>query len=745
MIEKYILLFFDKVLSFSLKYPKTVVFISICIAVIFAIQIPNLMVNSDLKSLIPEDEVYQEDASIRDQFDIKEYIILAIHDYAGVLNDITISQTDLLIDSIENLKGVVKIRSLFSQDNIQVSNENLFLDPFISTEEINYSDLKNEIEEFEDIKGIFTSYDLKALSLLIEIDESVIKKDIYYKIKNIANFYFSKKEIQVHLSGMPVFEGVLGNYILLDLVTMLPVVAIVLIVLLLIAFRSIKTTIICLVEVIIVIIVTLGIMSSCNTPLLIIQAIMPVIIMGLAVADEVHIFSEFFHQIRLDPSQKLDEAIWKTMHNMYRPVFLTSVTTSMAFLSFIFASMVAMENFGIYTAIGIMLAMLFSLITTPAFIKLLFSERSITIRQTREIQFKKFALNIYKHKNLYRIIVVSIVLISIFGITRIYIQDSWIDNFNKNSDISVSNKFVDKNMAGSMPLYIEITTLENGDIKNPDFLRNLDLFQKDIAQYKDVGAVFSIVEALKKIHMEFTGEKSIPKSINEIGQYIFLLEGSDYEDFWDKSQRSVIINVFIKNANYLQGLEILKLVDDRFKHYFPELKKKVGGHYSLNINWVGLSKIDQPQSLLISFSLILFICILFFKSIKKSLIVFIPVLIAVLMNYGLMGIFDISLGVAASMFSSIVLGIGIDFSIHLQNSYYISRKRHGNRSSLIAMFQTSGKAVVWDTIIVCGGFFTLVLSIMPPIVTLGILVCFGVFTSFIASFISVPLLLSKNK
>ena len=110
-----------------------------------------------------------------------------------------------------------------------------------------------------------------------------------------------------------------------------------------------------------------------------------------------------------------------------------------------------------------------------------------------------------------------------------------------------------------------------------------------------------------------------------------------------------------------------------------------------------------------------------------------------------MGFCGIPLGVSVSVFSSIILGIGIDYAIHLQNKFDVLRNEMDLEDAFSGIFKTAGKAIVWNAVVVIAGFLTLIFSQIPPNQKLGLVCSLGIATSLFSSFLVVPVfLISKN-
>ena len=374
-MKRFIDAFFARLFSLIIDHPWWVIAILLVITLLAGSQLPKIKIETDLKSILPYDEVYVNDERIRDTFTIKDFIIIGVKKDKKLFNDRTFEYIKKLVSKIELLDGVYKIRSLFSEDNIRNTPDGILnISPFVK--EVDSESIKDSMEQvknFESVQGIFVSKDFTLTAILVEIEDGADKSSIYFEIKKMLDKDPPQNGEEIYLSGMPVFEGVLGDYILQDLMVMVPIVSLIVILFLFFTYRSFLLVGLSMVMVIVVNIWTLGFMAFLKEPLYIIQAVMPVILIALSVADEIHIFGRYFEECK-DGSSSIRERVLIVMQEMWRPVILTSITTAFGFLALVMTSIKPLQYFGVFTAFGVMSAMMFAILATPA-VLILFGER----------------------------------------------------------------------------------------------------------------------------------------------------------------------------------------------------------------------------------------------------------------------------------------------------------------------------------------------------------------------------------
>ena len=739
-MKRFIDAFFARLFSLIIDHPWWVIAILLVITLLAGSQLPKIKIETDLKSILPYDEVYVNDERIRDTFTIKDFIIIGVKKDKKLFNDRTFEYIKKLVSKIELLDGVYKIRSLFSEDNIRNTPDGILnISPFVKeVDSESIKDSMEQVKDFEAVQGIFVSKDFTLTAILVEIEDGADKSSIYFEIKKMLDKDPPQNGEEIYLSGMPVFEGVLGDYILQDLMVMVPIVSLIVILFLFFTYRSFLLVGLSMVMVIVVNIWTLGFMAFLKEPLYIIQAVMPVILIALSVADEIHIFGRYFEECK-DGSSSIRERVLIVMQEMWRPVILTSITTAFGFLALVMTSIKPLQYFGVFTAFGVMSAMMFAILATPA-VLILFGKRE-RFRTSHDL-LDRFLIStgsfLFRNRVRVRVLILSIIVFAFVGMSKVFIQDSWLSNFKKSSIVYADDEVLNNKLSGTNILYVELDTGYPNGIKNPDFLKKVVLLQKKLETIDGIGGSVSIVQIIKKMSLEINGRYNIPDTSNAIAQYILLLDGSTYERFWDFSYQKINIIIFSIKGDYVAGSAIFSAIRACLEECLPGVKATLGGDYMLSYHRVNLLRTDQVKSFSTSLTLILLVSSFVFWSFRKGVIVTAPILMAVVMNYGIMGFLKIPLSVSVSICSSIILGVGIDYAIHLQSKFDILSKKMETKDIMSGIFITAGKAIIWNAAVVITGFLVLIFSQMPPNQKLGIICSLGITTSLISCFLVIP-------
>jgi uncharacterized protein len=729
----------ERLFAAVLDHPVRVIVLFALLALAPFSQLPRLRIVTDLRSLIPQDEVQATDRAIAERFGIKEFMIVAIEHESGVFDAPILAYAQALASGFSEIPGVFAVRSLFSEDDIRMTPEGLRIEPFVSS--LSVADIaraRTGLAEFPAVRGILASADETCMGLLVELEEGADKQSAHDRLSAAVAGQPAPDGVRVHLSGLPVFEGVLGGLIIRDLLVLLPIVTLVVALVIFAGCRSWALVLLALAEIVVVNVWAMGLMAFLGRPIYILHACMPVFLVAIVLADEIHIFATYAEKSALGLSTR--DAVFQAMAEVWRPVVLTSLTTGAAFLSFLTSSMIAIRSFGVFIAFGIGVAMVFSLLVTPAVIVLAHPRTKTSPCNPLSPALAWLSRSAHTRRRVHICFVLLLTAVAAVGASRVYIQDDWIANFRKGGTVCAAAAAINAKLHGTRIVQVELDTGRTDGIHDPDFLRRLAAFQRDLEQVDGIGGTWSVADPIIKLNREMAGDDAIPDNASLVAQYLFLLEGTSHDNLWDFDKRWARILLISPAGDFRTGTGILSGIQDRRRIRLPDAGLRLGGDYALGHHWVGLVGRDQPLSLLTSMGLVFLLVSLFFRSFRKGLRVTAPTAMGVLLTFGVMGWFDIPLSVTVSMVSSIVLGISVDYAIHFQSRYDVLAS--GNVSAASAAeqtFRTVGGAVVWDALVVVIGLLALYFSAMPPNRQIGYMAALGVASSMAATLLVMPL------
>jgi predicted RND superfamily exporter protein len=549
-------------------------------------------------------------------------------------------------------------------------------------------------------------------------------------------------------------EGTLGKLAPKDMAKMAPIVIIIIITVLFVILRSFKATVLNMFVVLLSTIWTFGLMALFKVPVYSVSTMIPVMLIAIGVADGIHMFShmDFYRRIHRDAEKK--EVIENMLTHMWKPILMTSVTTAVGFISLLTSQVYPVKYFGLFTAFGVMTALFLSLVLIPSGL-MLFGLPKLHKIKPHSVKENKFAAGfadfVAEKKALTIFTAAFVIAISLFGITKVWVNSSFLANFENNSDIVLTDKFINENFAGTSSFNVVLEGSENGTFKDPQTLKLVDDLQNDLEDLKLVGSTFSLADFIRRMNKVMNEDNeafnSIPDSREMIAQYLLLYEMSGDPDnltaVIDYDYQHLNLNTQLKSDGSKIINEAIDVVET-YRSQFEEMGVKINfagsGYRSLVFTELILK--GQISSIILSIIIVILLVSLMFKNIIIGLISSVPIMITTFLSFGAMGLLNIALGSTTALISSIAIGIGIDYSIHFLEKYksYALTTKDKKKTSQLTMYNT-GRAILFNAIVVIAGFLALLFSAFPPNRQLGALVSLNMFSSLIGTVTIMYLLL----
>ena len=708
---------------------------------------------------------------IIDEFGQTEFVFVSFGKLnQKILDDkYAIKQNQLFTDAVlENISGVDKVISLSTYNKFDGDSDYLdigllqadnFLTEFENDEVIDtiLNDIKVYFDKNPDQKQRLVSTNDDYLNIAIRpIDESNGYTDIVDDVKKLAQQYLSDYEI--HFAGQPYLAGETPALIKKDVSTLMSIGIVIMFIILFLNFRSIYAVFSILLTIICSFLAMLGFMGwmryltgSAFFDFTMMNTSMPIILLTIANSDGVHIVSKFFKEFRRSENQ--DIAIATTMDRLTQPIFLTSITTSAAFLTLLSSPLDYMIGYSFGIAFGVMWALFLSCTMLPSLISLKkWSLKSSAISNESIIEKLTNKIGEFVHLQPKKVLFGSllIVLTSAIGIWLINVEVNVIKFYKKGNPIRESTIFIDDNFTGTMNLSIKMETNITNDEGIPNYDNYVKLYnlQQFLESNDQISMTFSFADVLGQSYKAYTNSDSefIPNADELEGTYTMLsiseksdieddlisLLGENYdEDFYNIDK--LLVTAMIKTISTEEIQKLISQTEDYIEINFNKDNSNlyISGLSVFIKDFVNIIVQSSMTSIFLSLILILFITGLFFKSLKWGMLSIIPLASAIILNFGLMGIFGIDLNHMTALLSSVIIGVGVDFSIHYISDYRgnLINKYDSNKINLRTS-KDVGYPILLD-VFSNMGFVALLFSILIPMNHMGGLMVFAMIsTSF---------------
>ncbi|MGR3176883.1 MAG: efflux RND transporter permease subunit, partial [Candidatus Anammoxibacter sp.] len=687
-------------------YPKTIliiIFLSIIVAAAF---LPRITKDTSSESFMPDDHpavIYRE--KVKDIFGLSDPVVVAIvnDDPTGIFNPHSLHLVNWLTNHIADIEGVdpERITSLATENNIVGTEDGMLVEPFFEwpiTKQEEADRVRHAVMDFPLYVGSLVAPNGSATLIVVELlDESAGAK-VYADLLELVKKAPVNEE-KIYVAGEAAVIEYLGKYIDTDLQRLNPIIGIIVAIILFFSYRTIPGLALPHLVLIGAVLIGLGSMAAANVPFYIITGSLPVILIAISVADGIHILGEYYENVAKRPDANKQELVVTTMSRMWRPVTITSLSDIAGFMGISFASfMPPMKAYGIFASVGVAIALLISLFGIPAGLMLFKVKPSRAFKSdNKNMQIKsvdKFGLvmgkfgTIAANKSGYVLgITACVVIAGIIGALKLEVNESRIENFKHSEAIHKADTVINNLFDGTNYLDIVIETPEPEGLFKPERLKRIEALQEYMETLPHVKGTTSIVDYLKQMNKAVNennpAEYRLPDNSDLVAQYFLLYsmngDPTDFDNKVDYDYRLANVRVTMDSGLYTDAKVVVEsaqeYIDERFNT--AGITATLAGRQNVNYHWIRQIGKSHFQGVLIAFLAVWVMISISFRSVVAGLMAMLPVSLAVLLIYAVMGFCGIWLGVGTSMFAAIAIGLGVDFAVHVVDRLIVVVREEG--------------------------------------------------------------------
>ncbi|MFW5749841.1 MAG: efflux RND transporter permease subunit, partial [Halanaerobium sp.] len=472
-----------------------------------------------------------------------------------------------------------------------------------------------------------------------------------------------------------------------------------------------------------------------------------VMLIALGVADGIHLLSHLNQEIKAQPDRDKVELIKDMQRQLWKPVVMTSVTTAAGFLSLLTSDVLPIRYFGVFTAVGVISAMFFSLIMIPAGLKIIglpnLRRKKAKKESADKVFFHKLSELIREKRKAVVIITIIITLLAAYGASKIWIDSSMLSKFTEDEEISKADRFINQNFGGTTQLNLIFKAEENDTFKEPEYLNDIWQLQEQLEEREVIGTTYSLNDYLRRINKVMNEDQEeynrVPDSRDLVAQYLLLYSMSgdpeDLDRLIDYDYRQLHVQLSLKSDQTQEIKSIMAEIEEfTADSSLADFEVEFAGSAYTNMIFSGLILEGQILSLVISLIGVFLLLSLLFKSFAAGFIGVMPIAVTAAVNFGVMGGLGVSLNTTTALISSIAVGMGIDYAIHLLSRYqYYGIRGFSKAETADKALNLSGRAITFNAVVVIAGFMVLTFSKFPPNRELGWLVSNALFVSLIGT------------
>jgi len=743
--------------EFVLAHPR-IILLGMALLVLTAVY-PALQVRTDfnLEGFYPADDpVVTNYQNVTEEFGRDDNVIMVGFKDDSLLTSKTLRTLKVITDSVKAIPNVEDVQSLWSATEITNKNNTLSFEPYlgqpISDSEKSLRALRKSLLEDPFVNGLLIDSTASTTAFYISIDGDKnsysVRNAIIQNLNTILDKY---PEFDFKITGISYFRNQYVNLLNQEIVFYIALSSALIIMLLWYLYRSKMGLFMPMLIVWMTLLFTVATLYLTGGYFEIMSSTIAPILLCVGVADSIHMISKFDDAV----SQGFEKrnAIIETLITLGSATFLTSITTAIGFATLLSSSVIPMKRFGIYTAAGVLIAYLITILFLPAILKITNTKRVFKKEGGKlytylgQALLKLAAFNRRKYKT---IVVSGLILTALIGmgITTLDVNGYVFDDVGRDSRLIKDSRFFGQELSPVFPIEFIVDTGTKNGITNPETLKKIKEFEEYLLSFEEIQRTTSFATLVSEIHKvmapEDASHSAIPDNENLISQYLLLLEINDngiLENVTDFSYQKIRVAGQTEDAGSKRINAIRDSVQTYLSTNFPKSQTTITGSTVLSADLVGKIVYSLASSIGLAFIGISIVMAMLFRDVKMVAISLIPNILPLILIAGFMGIFGIDIKPSTAVIFTIAFGIAVDDTIHYLARFRIEVKRGMNlEDALQVTTQKTGRAIIITSLILLCGFGTLISSEFVSTTLMGILVSSTIFFAVLADLVLLPAL-----
>jgi predicted RND superfamily exporter protein len=753
--------------EFSIRRPKLVMVLAGLLTLLFLTQFPKIRTDTNPKHMLPEtsDVRVWNDAVDKTFALYEDTIVVGVESSAsdaGVLNQDTLGRIARITDGILKIDGVASrdVNGFTTITNVTAEEGTLKVGPLMPAApktDAEVADLKKALFGNPLFINRVISQDGKTTAIYVPLEKGANGAEIADKIRKIVAK--EKGSERYYIAGDPVARDTFGAEMFKLMAIFSPIAGMIMFAAIQYMFRNLALSAAMMGVSMVAIIWSMGLLIGVGFPVHIMSSMAPVFLMAIA-TDSIHIFNEFYFRYK-ERGDKLT-AIRETMAAVSRPVRFTALATAAGFAVMLFMNIIPVKVFGGLIAFGTVVLRLLSFSFIPAVLtfvredKLSGAAEDAAQDRTARLLGRLGTFGATR-PGLTVAIAVALVAISVWGTTKIHVNNNLVAWFKTGSEIRVADTAMNAALGGTSLGYVVVEAKEADFMKRPEAMRWLEGLQRHLETLPVVGKTFSVADYVKRINRVLHDDDAkydiVPETQDGIGQYLFLFsmsaKPSDLDNVVDPTFAKANLWVQMKTWDADAMRAVTAAAEDYHKAHPLAATAKPAGIAYFNLVWNEEVLGDLVLGLGLALVVVLIILGLDFRSFKWALVAYVPLLLTILLIYGVVGFVGKDFDMPLSVMSTLSLGMAVDFAIHFVSRFRQRREEvsHGETpaESLAWTAARPGKGIMRNAILFAAAFSVMMAAPLTPYVAVGAFIVSMMMLSALLTLLLLPALVMLGR
>ena len=711
-----------------LARPRTVAAVTVGLSLAMGLGAVGIELDEDLRSVLPTDlpaRLLLDE--VEERFGSNDVVMVTVGAPGeSVFAQARLAKVAALTRELQRLEGAAEVQSLATATRLRGEAGLLVADPVLDDplphDEAGLARIRERVVGDPLLRGTFLSADEQLTALLVFPAAGADQPALFSGVEAACARYEGPEVLSV--VGAPAMMAVSERVLRRDLQTLSPVMLLVMAGILWVTLRALSSVLLTLLVIVLSIAPAVGLMGYLGLPFTTINNALPVFVMAIACADAIHLLARFDELCRT--GQARPAAATRAATELASPVMLTSLTTAAGFLALLAAPLPSLRTLGVFIAVGVLWALVLALLLVPALLALGFGgagQRPARPRLRRPLE--SLVRLVTRRPTTVALLGLSAAAVLALGTTRLSVETNGLQYFDADTPFVTSVHRVDRAFGGSETL----TLLVEGDLKEPAHLRWLLEVERFLAARPEVGQATSIADVVALLAQAIDDgrpeARRIPDSRAAVAQLLLLhsLSGDTalLERLVTDEQDAGLVTARVRNlpTDAQRGLQasLRRHLDATIP---AGLRARVTGSSVLTMEMADLVVASSVRSLLAALVLVWLLSSLTFRSVRIGLVTSLPLGLATLGIFGLMGYAGVELSISSAIISCITIGVGVDYAVHLVSARREAARRRPRDATKRALLHV-GPPIFFNAAAVGLGFSVLLASEFGPIRQLGLL------------------------
>ncbi len=600
------------------------------------------------------------------------------------------------------------------------------------------------------------SVDGKTTQIIITVEtpdteESTLIKVVKQVREMAAEARVKYPDVHIGLSGNVMMSITFAEAAKSDMTTLFPLMYALLALTIFLFIRSIAGMISTMIVVFLSVIAAVGVSGYIGWGLNGVSVNSFVVILTISVADSIHILITYFGELRKGSDRRV--ATIESLRINMQPVFLTSLTTVIGFMSLNFNDSPPFREFGNVSAFGVMAAWFLSITLLPALMTI------IPMKSRGQDHYDNSYLSRYvewvmRQKRNILIGSVAVVVICAALLPKLIYNDKFVEFFSTNLQFRQDTDFLMENLTGTYTMEFSVPSGEDGGISNPLYLEKLEEFAIWLGQQPEVRHVMTFTNIMKRLNQNMNGDNPeyyrLPDNRELAAQYLLLYEmslpyGLDLNNQIDVNKSATRLTAILDNINTGAMKDLKYRAEDWLVANAP-VEMQTSGGTSVNLIFAFLTKRTFDSMFWgtgIAFLLISACLVVALRSMKLGMISLIPNIMPVVVAFAIWAVINGELGMFAASVTATALGLIVDCTVHFLSKYLRGKRELGLHAedAVRYAFSMVGKALWVSSLVLIVGFSSLMLSDFSMNSKMGAMTALVIAAALITDFLLLPVIL----